>query len=146
MRTVYEVDDRAGIGRGYDSPEYGRRSGGGMVAIFILLLLLVLSLWGEDSWLRQRLKFAPVEVVMPTTAGVNNVNYVVNYVQTEWLNMRVRPSTDAQVKFILPAQTPVTLLGDIRQEADGDVWAKVSVETRKGTQSGWVQRQYIGRN
>lgn len=153
MRTVYEVDDRAGFGRGYDvGPGYsGSRSSGGMIALLILLFLVVLSLWSEDSWLRSRLRSAPVQVETPILApAAPNVSIEtppvrsVGYVQADTLNMRVRPSNNAGVSFILPRGTRATLLGEAHQELDGDVWVRVSVDTREGIQSGWVQRRYLG--
>lgn len=150
MRTVYEVDDRAGWGRGYDypGPAYSSRSSGGMIALLILLFLVVLSLWNEDSWLRNRLRSAPVQVETPILAPNVSIETPavtsVSYVQADSLNMRVRPSNNAGVAFILPRGTRVTLLGESHQELDGDVWVRVNVDTREGIQSGWVQRRYLG--
>lgn len=150
MRTYVE-DDR--WGRGYDSPgpAYSGRSTGGMIALMILLVLVVLSLWNEDSWLRSRLRSTPVQVETPILApAAPNISIetprimTVGYVQVDALNMRVAPSNSAYVAFILPRGTRVTLLGESHQELDGDVWARVSVDTREGIQSGWVQRHYLG--
>ncbi|MGH9845675.1 MAG: SH3 domain-containing protein [Blastocatellia bacterium] len=151
MRTVYEVDDRVGVGRGYDPVYTGSRSSGGMIALLILLFLVVLSLWNEDSWLRSRLRTAPVQVETPILApSAPNVSIEtppvtsVGYVRADSLNMRVRPSDYAGVSFILPRGTRVTMLGEAHQELDGDVWVRVNVDTREGIQSGWVQRRYLG--
>jgi Bacterial SH3 domain len=146
MRTVYEVDDRAGLGRGYDypAPGYSGRSSGGMIALLLLLFLVVISLWNQDSWLRNRLRSTPVQVETPILAPTAPVVTGIGFVQADNLNMRVAPSNNAAVAFILPRQTRVTLVGESHQELDGDVWVRVNVATNEGIQTGWVQRRYVG--
>jgi hypothetical protein len=45
--------------------------------------------------------------------------------------------------YLLPGNWGVSLIGDYQTDNDGEVWARVLVQTDQGIQEGWVSRRFL---
>jgi len=124
----------------YNEGDYGEgRSGGGSAALLVVVILVILYLSGYLPWFTT----ASTGYVAPVSPGITIPTGNIGYVSAERLNMRDAPGSYAPVTYILPRNTRVTLLGESYQEPNGEIWAKVQIDTYEGLQIGWVNRKFI---
>ena len=124
------------------------------VNFLVLLLIIVLAVGGVILYLKEngidirRLSFR---------SGVFSREIFGRASETQWqspvgnqarvavgsLYLREGPGAEYVATYLLPEDWEVSLLGDTQMDNNGDVWAKVVVETEQGPQEGWVSRRYL---
>lgn len=117
-------------------PQLEEEKGASNLLVVVSLLIALIAISVAAYWVR-----SPVEAFGTNMALIRTTNDM-QVVATE-LNMRDRPSMRSPVQFILPMGTRVDVLNESQQEADGDVWVKIRVQTAEGPQVGWVDARYI---
>lgn len=64
-------------------------------------------------------------------------------VAADSLYLREGPGTEYVATYLLPENWDVSLVGDYQTGNDGEVWARILVETDEGLQEGWVSRRFL---
>jgi hypothetical protein len=64
-------------------------------------------------------------------------------VAADRLYLREGPGIEYVATYLLPENWDVSLVGDYHTDNDGEVWARVFVETDEGSQEGWVNRRFL---
>ncbi|MGH9754108.1 MAG: hypothetical protein ACREA2_15125 [Blastocatellia bacterium] len=64
-------------------------------------------------------------------------------VATDGLYLREGPGIEYVATYLLPENWDVSLVGDYQTDNDGEVWARILVETDEGLQEGWVNRRFL---
>ncbi|HEU0177252.1 MAG TPA: hypothetical protein VFV58_23555 [Blastocatellia bacterium] len=64
-------------------------------------------------------------------------------VTADSLYLREGPGMMYVATYLLPENWGVSLIGDYQTDDNGEVWARVFVQTDEGPQEGWVSRRYV---
>ena len=64
-------------------------------------------------------------------------------VAADSLYLREGPGIKFVATYLLPENWDVSLVGDYQTDNDGDVWARILVQTDEGIQEGWVSRRFL---
>jgi hypothetical protein len=64
-------------------------------------------------------------------------------VAADRLYLREGPGIQYVATYLLPENWKVSLIGDYKTNYDGEVWARVLVQTDEGIQEGWVSRRFL---
>lgn len=96
--------------------------------------------WVRQLWLG-RIHYIPA--TLPIRRSITTPVTEVRYITADSLNLRDAPSRAARASYSLPRGTKITLLGNTKQDFDGEVWFKVRVATFNGTHVGWVNQRYF---
>jgi hypothetical protein len=64
-------------------------------------------------------------------------------VAADRLYLREGPGMEYVATYLLPENWGVSLIGDYLTDNNGEVWARVSVETDEGLREGWVSRRFV---
>ncbi len=99
--------------------------------------------WVRQLWLG-RIHYTPDTPATPLIRrSITRPVTEVRYITADSLNLRDAPSKAARASYSLPRGTKITLLGNTKQDFDGEVWFKVRVATFDGTHVGWVNQRYF---
>jgi hypothetical protein len=64
-------------------------------------------------------------------------------VSADSLYLREGPGIKYVATYLLPENWDVSIVGDYRTDNDGEVWARILVQTDEGIQEGWVSRRFL---
>jgi hypothetical protein len=64
-------------------------------------------------------------------------------VAADSLYLRKGPGTEYVATYLLPENWDVSIVGDYQTGNDGEVWARILVDTDEGLQEGWVSRRFL---
>ncbi|MGE0130092.1 MAG: SH3 domain-containing protein [Blastocatellales bacterium] len=124
------------------------------VNFLVLALIVVLVIGGVILYLKEsgidirQLGLGRAIMGQPIFRGINEGRFpppdaTQARVAVDTLHMREGPGVDYGATYLLPEDWWVSLLGDYQTDNNGEVWARVLVETEQGTQEGWVSRRYL---
>ena len=84
------------------------------------------------------------EAVRPTTGRTKNPNVVgYSWISAPRVNMRTGPGAQYELVSVLNENQMVAIFDTFELDEAGEVWSKVSIETKGITQEGWVNRSYL---
>jgi len=147
MVYQFPSDGEAGDGKGKPKSNQG-------INFLILILIVVLVLGGVIIYLKEngidvkRLSLKPPfwgrQVVKPATEDYLQSPVIIQArVAANSLYLREGPGMAYVATYLLPENWNVSLVGDYHTDNNGELWAKVSVQTDEGLQEGWVSRRFV---
>lgn len=124
------------------------------VNFLVLALIIVLVVGGVILYLKEngidirQLSLNRAVVGQPAFRRVNEGQlqpsaWTRARVAVDSLYLREGPGIEHVATYLLPEYWLVSLLGDYEMDDNGDIWARVLVETEQGPQEGWVSRKYL---
>ncbi|MFN0119805.1 MAG: SH3 domain-containing protein, partial [Blastocatellia bacterium] len=141
-RIIYDNDQQPFYGNNLNSGR-GYRPGFDRGSAAILIIIAIILLFGTDRLWRavnlNSMTIPPAQGLMSRPAPE------IRYVSAGNLNLREEPGNSARASHLLPRGTPVTLLSESRQDSDGDIWLRVSVDSADGPLTGWVDQTWLRR-
>jgi len=149
---VYQFAPEREVENGMNEKEKPKSNQG--INFLVLGLIVVLVVGGVVLYLKEngidvkRLSFKPPSGEQQVSSPVNedqrqSLVIVQARVAADRLYLREGPGMEYMATYLLPENWGVSLIGDYLTDNNGEVWAKVSVETDEGPREGWVSRRYI---
>lgn len=120
----------------------------------VLILIVVLVMGGVVLYLREngiddrQLSLRPPfgeRQVLKSANEEQRKSLVITQarVAADTLYLREGPGMEYVATYLLPENWGVSLMGDYQVDNDGEVWARVLVQTDQGIQEGWVSRRFL---
>jgi hypothetical protein len=124
------------------------------VNLLVLVLIVMLVLGGVVLYLRENgidVKQLSLRTPFMERETFNRANdaprqsLVITQarVSADSLYLREGPGIEYVATYLLPENWDVSLVGDYQTKNDGEVWARVLVQTDEGIQEGWVSRRFL---
>ena|SRR5215831_18547644 len=132
----------------------GNPKGNKVVNILVLVLIVMLVMGGVVLYLREngidvrQLSLKPPFLGRQVLRGVDEEQRkspVITQarVAADRLYLRDGPGMEYVATYLLPGNWGVSLIGDYQTDNDGEVWARILVQTDQGIQEGWVSRRFL---
>ncbi len=84
------------------------------------------------------------EAVRQPSARTKNPNIVgYSWISAPRVNMRTGPGAQYELVSVLNENQMVAIFDTFELDEAGEVWSKISIETKGVTQEGWVNRSYL---
>lgn len=124
------------------------------INFLVLALIVVLVVGGVVLYLKEngidvkrlsfRHPFWEQQVPKPATEEQQQSPVIIQArVAADRLYLREGPGMEYLATYLLPENWGVSLIGDYLTDNNGEVWAKVSVQTDDGLREGWVSRRFV---